>query len=93
MANWSMYSPSTRRRFAADFGDRAETGGLYVQDGLAGGGEGLVEEGVAIAAGPAVVAGVAELDREDGLHRRGIEEQEVDVLAADLALVSSANES
>jgi len=72
------------------FGDRGGAAGFDVQDGLTGG-EGLVEEGVAIAAGHAVVAGVVEFDREDGLHRRGAAEQEVDVLAADIVLVSSAN--
>jgi len=73
------------------FRERAGSGGLDVQHVNASAGEGLVEEGIAILAGLAVVAGVAELDREDGLHRRGAAEQEVDVLAADIVFVSSAN--
>jgi hypothetical protein len=53
----------------------------------------LVEKGVAFLSGFTVVAGFVKFNCEHGLHRRGIAEQQVDLLAAELFLVSGANES
>ena len=58
-----------RSHLLLDFGNCVGTGGFDVKHRKAGGGKRVVDERVAILAVLAVMAGVVEFDREDGLHR------------------------
>jgi hypothetical protein len=58
-----------------------------VQDGQAGGGQNLIDKGVALAAIGAVVRGVVELDHQARDERARLADDEVDALSLDFVPV------